>query len=175
MKYLKTIGEIALFRAKPHDVDYNILYLIAAFGLVLFIGISTAIEAEQFNNPGGIVLVKHTLLGALFYLVLLAHKKPSRFVQSASALFGIIALCQIFALFFSFLLKSHGSIVIFQIWVTVLQVYIIRETLECKTPKAIGLFIGIELCITMIILSAFPEVREVMQAMMDEAAKLKTN
>jgi len=171
MNYLKTIAEIALFKGKPHDIAYNTLYLIASFSIVLLIGMSTAVEAEKISQPGSYAFVQSAALGLMFYLILFANRKKERFIQGASALYGIIALSQIFAYFFVFLLKANGIAVLISLWSAAVQIYIIRETLECKTLKAVALYAGIQFFIIMLLLTMFPELSEILQKAIDQPTK----
>lgn len=168
MNYLKTIAEIAFFKGKPHDIAYNITYLVISFSVVLFIGITAVDKADKISNPSAYIFVQLAAVGGFLYLILLANKKASRFVQSATALYGIIALSQTIAFILIFLFKANGAAILIYLWSAAVQIYIIRETLECKTLKAFALYAAIQFSTNMLLLTLFPELIEILQNAMQQ-------
>ena len=171
MNYIRTLAEIAFFKGKPHDIAYNSTYLILSFTTVLLIGIAAGSAVGKISNPIYYILVQFGILGIFFYLLLLANNKASRFIQSASALYGIIALSQVCAYFFVFILKISNFAIFFYLWAAVVQIYIFRETLECKTLKAVALFAGIQFSTNLILLALFPELVELLQNSVNQSTQ----
>lgn len=167
MNHLKTIVEIALFKGKPNDIDYNIIYLLLPYCIVLVIG-TTIAGAEKINNPGFYAFIHSSALGLLFYLVLLLNNKATRFIQGASALYGVIALSQIIAYSFIFILTAKGIAAFISLWSAAVQIYIIRETLECKLIKAVALYACIQFVIFTLLLTLFPDLNEILQNTMNQ-------
>lgn len=166
MNYLKTLVEIALFKGKPHDIAYNISYPIIAFIVALFVGVSAATAVGNISTPISFVFVQLISLGLFFYLILVASDKISRFVQSASSLYGTIALFQISAYLLIFIFRVSPLATFIYLWSAVVQIYIFRETLECKTLKAVALYAGIQFSTNLLLLMMFPELIEILQKSM---------
>ena len=168
MNYLSTLPQIAIFKAKPQDIPYNVSYLFASFVGALLIAMFSASQTQKLSNPATYAAVQYIAFAVLFYLILVVNQKAERFVQSASAFFGIVALAQILTYLLIFVAKLGSFAILISLWSAVVQIYILRETLESSTLKAVALYACIQFSIIMILLSMFPELAEIVQASMQQ-------
>ena len=89
--WLERIVQIALLRAGPQDLPGGTAPLIAAFLLWWLLVVPMLLLAPEPLPPADAVLTFAIQL-ALVHLVLLVHRRPRRFAQTAQALFATGAL-----------------------------------------------------------------------------------
>ncbi len=132
---------MCLFRAKPEDLPVSknlLMHCIAAATIAFMI---RNIMLTDISVSVIYALVQSTMLGASLYLFLKICKKPERWLQSASALYGCSAIMVavvlpilVFAgpdaIFDTTLDFTKLLVVITSFWYFIVTIFILKETLE---------------------------------------------
>ena len=164
---IRTLIQICLFKAKPQDLDtsVNLLVMTVVATLGLFM-----VRNNYFMASKDILAISLTqvgLLGLGLRILLALFSKSSRWLQSATALYGCSALILfaviLFVLLFNTSLAS-GNLLLIQLaiiasglWYFAILVFIIRETLEIGVVLAFFMALAVELFFAIILLILFGE------------------
>ena len=165
---IRIILRICLFRASPQDLPAaeNRLVSVIAITLGLFIMRNSQLAGNV--NILSLSLTQILLLGAGLALLLFLFRKPERWLQSATALYGCSALLLVFTM--PFILMAHAEglasytvslpqlmIILSSFWYFAVIVFILRETLEIGLVFAFVITMVLELSFALVLMSIFGE------------------
>ncbi len=163
-KTIQTLIQICLFRAKPQDLGASVTVLVVAIiaTFVLFMVRNYYLIASP--DILAISLAQTGLLGIGLRILLALTSKSSRWLQSATALYGCCGLILLAIILCIMLFNgaSAGNLLLMQfavigfgLWFFVVIVYIIRETLEIGNVPAFFITLALELFFTITLLVLF--------------------
>jgi len=151
-----TFLDIIRFKGQASDLPHNINFLIITAILSIMTSVALVMTTELIKNPVSYSAVQLLSYGAFYFLILKAHKVSNRIVQSCTAIFGINTLFQCL----TFLLVIKLGIVVFlivlKVWNFAVQVFIVKETLNSSTGKAVFICFGLQLISNFILVFLFP-------------------
>ncbi len=162
---LRWLLALCLFRAKPQDAPAAAAWLAAGVA-VSWLGFAVG-DALLSSAMNVVVLAtaQTALLGGGWWVVLALSKKGTRWLQSATALFGACALTHVFAVpvieWISRsaqpleLLSAGVLLLAVRLWFFAIIVHIMKDTLEISTGRAIVTALALHLFIGLALLSVF--------------------
>lgn len=163
MSIVVELFELILFKRKAKDISYSSEAALICF--VAFLGTSyfQLSQSQILQAPLLFAIVQAGALALIFFLVLSASKKQMRFIQMATAIFGISAILQFAGLLLAVL---PGLIVVgtlLSVLNIVLMIVILRDTLEIGTVRAIFIAIASHFAVGTILFFMFPEFYDTLQ------------
>lgn len=155
MGFIKTLLDLCAFQAKPQDLP-------ASQTLVIVTGLTTIITYilahRAFGQPGDVIgfsVAQVVLFGFAVWAVLKLKRKPERFAQTITAIFGISTLMQLVAWpIVGWLSRVRGTpgaelpallIMGLSIWVLAISVYVMKHALEVGIAQSLMITLGCQL------------------------------
>ena len=162
MSTIRILFDIIFFKAKPSDTPFNINATTLAFACAWFTSILSSSMPNNLANSFIFSLLQIGTYGAMIALFLNLNKKQNRIHQTLLAAYGTLAIINIIAFIFIFILIGSPLLVFpIAIWSFIIQMNILKNSLEIGFGQAIFMLIGILFSIQFIILAlinlAFPE------------------
>ena len=157
---------LCLFRVKPQDlpVSRNLTWATVGIAFAVYMIGNTYLSGNQ--NTFLLTTTQLAMLGGSLWLLLAMFRKPERWTQSASALYGASAITHLAALpLLASVSASDGpvekmsgsmvGIAAFQIWFFAVVVFILKETLEITLGLAIVISFVLQLVFGIVLVSLF--------------------
>lgn len=170
MELLRLYGQIALLRRGPQDVPTSPALLVAT--VLAFFAINCAVSFIMPPVPGPWVMhlvVEVVCLLAWYAVLLRAVKKPERFLQTATALFGYQLVLSPLLIASSWLVQRMQQqpdsplllpVVVLAlglaIWLLAAGGHIVKSALEWTTPASIAMVILQILATQVLLFALFP-------------------
>ncbi len=165
---IRIILRICLFRASPQDLPAAGNRLVSVMVITLGLFIMRNGQLGGSVNVLGLSLTQFLLLGTGLALLLSLFRKPERWLQSATALYGCSALLLIFTMPFIIMTQTAGlasgilslpqlMVILSSFWYFAVIVFILRETLEIGLVFAFVVTVVLELSFALILMSLFGE------------------
>jgi len=163
---IQQLIKICLFTAKPQDLTTSNRYLVMC-AIASFI--SYQIGNAVLSNSAKVVFISMTqaiLLGAGLWLLLQLFKKPQRWLQSATALYGTSAVTHLAALpVIVWVANTRDSLeqfstpmwgfALFRIWFFAVMVYVLKETLEISIGLSLVIALVLQFVFALILVGLF--------------------
>ena len=157
MNVLNQLLQIITLQRRPSDIDYSETALALAFAAAVcsgylfagaFLQVFSEISKVALTRPPFWLLVIQLLTqSGFFYLLLKYNNKENRFVQTATALFGITALMQLIC-FASLQVPQLLIVTPLAIgWNIYLMVAVLSQAIECSLGKALLIIIAYNLTV----------------------------
>ena len=165
MSTIRTIFDIIIFKAKPSDAPFNINFTTLAFACAWLTSLLSASLQPNHPNPTMFTLIQIGSYGAMLAFFLSINKKQNRIHQTLLASYGTLAIINIIV--FAFLLIGMPVLVIpIAIWSFIIQMYILKHSLDTGFGQAFFIVVTIQLIILLLVSFVFPEhFKEHLQAM----------
>ncbi|MCY3767798.1 MAG: hypothetical protein OXG56_00295 [Gammaproteobacteria bacterium] len=165
---LRIILRICLFRAYPQDLPAAGNRLVSVMALALGLFMVRNSQLAENVNVLSLSLAQVLLLGAGLAILLFLFRKPERWLQSATALYGCSALLLVFTLPFVIMTNTAGlasdtlglpklMIILSSFWYFAVIVFILRQTLEINLVFALVITLVLELSFAVALMSLFGE------------------
>lgn len=171
MSIAAQLVQIILRKRSPADIDFSV----AAAAIV--IGGSFALQAvtlgvvPSYTQPFAYAAV-YTIANVLaVYAILAIHGKDARFVQTATALFGVSLILQMMSIFAAVSGPLAFTSVMITFWQIFILILILKAALECSTVKAVMLTLLYQFFIGFSLLVIFPEFQTEFSSVWQEAMK----
>lgn len=156
MSTIRTIFDIIFFKAKPSDTPFNINATTLAFASAWFTSLLSASLQPNHPNPIIFTLIQIGSYGAMLAFFLSINKKQNRIHQTLLASYGTLAIIN--TIIFIFLLIGMPILVLpIAIWSFIIQMYILKHSLDTGFGQAFFMVITIQLTILILISFVFPE------------------
>lgn len=165
---LRTYLDIVLFRQGPEDlpVSQTLLFVTIAASILLGLAFDALLPLPEFNRVG--VAVVEALFNAAWYWALMRlARRPERFVQMASAIFGVaIVMLPLYTLA-KWLTIGHEPkdlpplvmfvVLVVQIWLLAVNARILQSATQWPLAACIGVTLLREVLLLMVVAAVFPE------------------
>lgn len=173
MTALTQLIEILTLRRRPQDLSYDPAAAALYFVLVLGLSYISTAQLPTFSQPLKISLIQTVAQAATLYLFLTIAKKANRFIQTATALFGTMAILSIFSLIAT-QVPILGILALFATgWSFYIMVLIFRDCFETSTLNGVLIVIGLNLVagsLTIMLLPSYlAELQEVFVSVQETA------
>ena len=156
MSTIRTLFDIIFFKAKPSDTTFNINATTLAFACAWFTSLMSSALQPNHPNPLLFTLIQVGTYGAMLALFLSINKKQNRIHQTLLAAYGALAIIN--AIVFLCLLVGMPILVLpIAIWSFIIQMYILKHSLDTGFGQAFFMVITIQLTILILLSFAFPE------------------
>ncbi|HAU67314.1 MAG: hypothetical protein P8I38_10580 [Arenicella sp.] len=168
MDTIRQLFEIITLRRKVGDLDYNPSVALIAGAVLVSLGAYINSLTPELSQPFAISLVQYIVQAALLYGLLSMLSKSSRFVQTASAIFGTTALLQIMALI---LIVTTGFAAMgfsFTIWNFYISIIILRDSLEITTLVSLLWTLALQALTAVIVMMLFPDFLAMIQSVAEQ-------
>lgn len=150
MNPLKTFFDITLLQAKPQDIpfSYPLLGITAVTSIISYILALEPVGSEVTKVLGKeisiapLAVAEHIFFAATVWMILRLRQHTERFVQMATAMFGVSTIMQLVMWpVTGWLLQNQGTpdanlpaflIFALRIWILIVYAYIFKETLETR-------------------------------------------
>lgn len=157
MNIFQQLVQIILRQRQPQDIDFDqnaaIFYVVATAG----INYITSAQSGAFTQPLLISVVQTLAQAGVLFLFLKIANKSSRFVQTATALFGITAILSILVWVIAQIGVLSLLAFILLVWSFVLTVLILRAAFDTKLILAFLLTVALGAASVMITLLVIPD------------------
>lgn len=168
MSVLTELFQLIFFKRKAQDISFSIEAAVVSF--IAFLSSNyvfySLVYGQYVDTPFIMALLLTVLLSVMLYLVLSLARKPARFVQMVTAMFGVSAILQFLGLSLLFI-PSVGIISLaLSLLNIVLMIVIVRDTLETKTAIAMLIVFFTFFGAMQIVNMMFPEFQQAQQQAM---------
>lgn len=157
MSILTQLIEIIILRRRPQDLAFDqlsvVLYLVIATGLN-YIAMA---YSGAFSKPILISCIQYGAQALGLFLMLKISGKAERYVQSATAYFGVMAVMTTLSLLSIFVPGLYLMQVFVAGWSFYLGMIILRDAFDASSIRAIFLFLGLNLSATLLTALLVPE------------------
>lgn len=171
MKLFSQLLELIALRRKAHDIPYfpeAALTCFVAYTLTTYFQLAAS-PTQLPVNHASFAIAQAVLQGLMYFLLLSINRKQNRFIQMATAIFGVMAILQ----FLSLIIISLGIAPILGVfisgWSFALLVIILRDTLDCSLIVAILLTIAYHFVVGLCLFMLFPDFFAFVQQQMPQA------
>ena len=155
MSTIRTLFDIIFFKAKPSDTTFNINATTLAFACAWLTSLMSS--ALQPNHPSPLIftLIHVGSYGAMLALFLSINKKQNRIYQTLLAAYGALTIINVIV--FLCLLIVPILVLPVAIWSFIIQMYILKHSLDTGFGQAFFMVVTIQLTILILLSFAFPE------------------
>ncbi len=164
---IRIVFNLCRFAAKPQDLPTSTGFLVmCVLGSFAGYQLGNSLLTESATGVMLISLAQTALLGAGLWLLLMLYRRPQRWPQAATALYGACAVTHLAAL--PMILWASGGaqpltrlsgpmwgIAAFRIWFFAIIVYILKETLEISVGLAAVIALVMQLLFAIALTSLF--------------------
>ena len=164
----RTFLDIVLFRQGPEDlpVSQSLLFVTIAASILLGLAVDALLPLPEFNRIG-VAAVEAIFNAAWYWALLQVARRPERFVQMASAFFGVsIVMLPLYTLA-KWLTIGHEPkdlppLVMFvglvvQIWLLAVNARILQSATQWPLAACIGVMLLREVVLLMLVAAMFPD------------------
>ena len=156
MSTIRILFDIIFFKAKPSDTPFNINATTLAFTCACVTSLLGPSMPNDLANSFIFSLLQIGTYGAMIALFLNLNKKQNRIHQTLLAAYGTLAIINIIAFIF-ILIGSPLLVLPIAIWSFIIQMNILKNSLETGFGQAIFMLIGIQFTILALVSLVFPE------------------
>jgi len=173
MSTVLQIFQLFVLKRHPKDIDHNLnACLLLAFASVA-IDIYALSTLKFIRWPLVASIVLFVMGAALLYNVIKAHGKAPRFVQMLTAMLGVGVICNLSGLFIGSIKGFMAFQSLIQFWGFYLNIFILKETLECSFVRALIIMVILVFTMIMFMIFMFADI-QILQALQTEAALQST-
>lgn len=171
MSIASQLFQIILRKRAPADIDFSVPAAVAVIGGSFALQAVTLGVVPSYTQPVAYAAA-YTIANVLaVYAILAIHKKDARFVQTATALFGVSLILQMMSIFAAVSGPLAFTSVMITFWQIFILILIMKAALECSTIKAVLLTLLYQFFIGFSLLIIFPEFQTEFSAVWQEAIK----
>jgi hypothetical protein len=168
IRSFRTYLDIVLFRQGPEDlpVSQSILFVTIAANILLGLASDALLPLPEFNRIG-VAGVESVFTVAWYWALLQVARRPERFVQTTSAVFGVFIVMLPLYTAAKWLTIGHEPkdlppLVMFvglvvQIWLLAVNARILQSATQWPLAACIGVTLLREVVLLMVVAAAFPE------------------
>jgi hypothetical protein len=170
----RTYLDIVLFRRGPEDlpVSQTLLFLTIAANVLLGLAFDALLPLPEYNRIP-LAVAEAVVTAGWYWALLQLARKPERFLQTASAIFGISIVLLPLYTFAKWLTLGHkpddmpplvmGVALLVQVWVLAINSRILQSATQWPLAACIGVTLLREVVLLMVLTALFPDALRALQ------------
>lgn len=136
MNILQQLIQIITLQRRPQDIAFDQNSAVFYFVLTAGITFITSAQAGVFSQPLLISLIQTSSQALILFLFLKASGFATRFVQTATALFGTTAILSLIVWLLAQLPGVSFLVIFLTVWSFYLTILILRDALDASVLKS---------------------------------------
>ena len=164
MNIIVQLLQIITLKRSPSDIRYEPNTAVLAFLAAIGVSYLQLLTSQQISTPLPFVATQNLAQAAVFWLILKTKDKENRYIQSATALFGVSAILQLVVL----ALMQAPTMIMFGIIITGWNFYLLALILSRAIDAGIGrsliITFAYHIAIGFLLTPLFPEQYEQIQS-----------
>ena len=163
MNIVVQLLQIITLKRSPSDISYDPNTAVMAFIAAVAISFLQLLASQQISTPLPFVTTQNLAQAAVFWLILRINDKENRYIQAATALFGVSAMLQLVVL----ALMQVPTMIVFGVIISGWNFYLLALILSTAIDAGIGrsliITFAYHIAIGFLLTPLFPEQYEQIQ------------
>lgn len=164
-------AQIALLRKRPQDVPASMALLVATVLAYIVVNLAVSAVLPPITGPWMQILMVDVVFTIVWYAVLLrVARKPERFVQTTTAVFGYQIVLAPLSIASGWLIRRFGEdaawqfplgllFIVMLVWTVAVNSHVVKEALEWSTASSVALVILQIVTLQLLLYSLFPSAK----------------